>query len=425
MLTCLGRQKLGEAFFSLPDEISVQILCYLSQPDIFALRLTSRFVYSFLQAHASPISRSILTQCAYEHTSEENTAEDEKAKFTYNYIQTIYPQPQPCNSTDYLMQMLRRQSQVDRMLSVVTSFVQMKIYLIPSFPRFDVFYPYKMKLIRRLHLAAWTIYHFLEKYREMLVLEHPSHPQPDISQSDGPTEPGTRSCTSCVEFVKTLLPTYPGTEIIAAYHFYELSRQHLRSLSRPPTYSGSLERKLRGWSRKPPTDGDLMQLVVFGGIPELCKLSMLKGSANQRIEAIGCFVDWVYGASTQSRFRSQPSSSSALRDLAKGSTVSNPSFIDRSNPLQPPYPSISHSVVSAVPDMASFVVDSDEWITRMFELVRPEDQIVSAFGFVQNILAGKGTRRRDDGGHGVSHGGSESGLGDEAVDYLAPIWGFN
>ncbi|KIX09071.1 uncharacterized protein Z518_00149 [Rhinocladiella mackenziei CBS 650.93] len=422
----IAARKLGEAFFSLPDEIIVQIFCYLSLTDIFALRLTSRSVYHFLQAHATPITRAVLRQYAYDNTSTsyEGNVRHEKAEYTYSYIQTLYPQPLPCNSTNYLMLMIKRQSQIDKMLDVIANFVQMKVYMFPSCPRFRDFTPYKLKLMRRLHLAAWTVYHFLDHYREMLVLEHPNHSQ---SPSDPPSQreehgsgTSSSSCPKCAEFIRSLLPLYPGTEVIPAYHFYDLSRQHLRSLSRAPTYAGSIERRLRGWSRKVPTKADLATFIVLGGIPELCKLSMLKGTYNQRIEVIGAFVDKVSNAATQRRLTGEtntlPVPPTSNVPSPENTSISASSFLSLTTPLLPPFLSISDNTLSSIPGLDQFIVDSDEWIIRMFELVGPEDRIVTAYDFVQNVLAGKGEHRSAEDGN---EAGTKRSPSD--VDFLAPV----
>lgn len=417
LLTGYNRRNLGQVLFSLPDEITVQIFCYLSEFDIFALRLTSRSVCSYLQTHAGPISRALLRQCAYEHSSDCEKSSWEKTEYSYNYIQKLYPQPQPCASIHYLLQMLRRQSQVDKMLSVIANFVQMKIYMIPSCPRFENFNPYKLRLMKRLHLAAWTMYHFLDKFRKMLILDHPTHSPDTNPQNEGESTP----CRSCNEFVKELLPNY-GIEIIPAYSFYDLSRQHLRSLSRAPSYAGSIERRLRGWSRKPPTETDLMQFTVFGGVPELCKLSMLKGTYNQRIEMIGSFVDQVSSAAIQTRLAAGANRTASCpthpldSSLPTDGSPSSSSFHNLTDPLLPPLSSISHAVISGLPQLSQFIVDSDEWIIRMFELVGPEDQILTAFGFVQNILVGKAERL------GVTE---DEDRPDDRLDFLAPVLGFD
>lgn len=278
-----------------------------------------------------------------------------------------------------------------------------------------------------MHLAAWTIYHFLERYREMIIYEHPKHLHAQrntpSNQHAGHEKQNISSCSSCTELVKSLLSAYPSTEIIPAYHFYDLCRQHLRALSRAPTYAGTIERRLRGWSRKSPTDTDLTQYVIFGGIPELSKLSMLKGSYSSRIEVIGAFNDKVSSAPTTKRM------TVGAGNIAPGqsswvdhSPISPASFYDLTSTLQPPLAAVSYDTLSAVPDLEHFIIDSDEWVTRMFELVKPEDQIVSAFGFVQNILAGK---REPDPPSRRAYGWKDNhSVQDGDFDFLAPVQGF-
>ncbi|OAP64648.1 hypothetical protein AYL99_00620 [Fonsecaea erecta] len=396
-------ERLWDAVLSLPDEITSQILCYLSVSDFLSLRSASRSVHLYLRSHAGPVTRSLLLQNAYEQTTDyEGNLNEEKARYLYNYLCTIYPPPQPCDSFDYLLQMLKRQAQVQRMLHVMINWIQMKVYVIPQFKRCDNFNPYKFRLMRRLHLAAWTIYHFLESYRTMLVTDHPSHST--LGSIPSGQDGSNAACPSCVHSVRDLLRTYPGTAIIPAYHFFELCRQHLRALSRAPS-AGIIR------SRKPPSEADLVQLVVFGGIPELSRLSLLKGSSNQRIEAIGTFVDRVSSAAIQQRIGRKGSPPSQSQ-VSLPSSALGTSFDDLIAPFQPPFPLIHHHTISAIPELEHFIIDSDEWVTRMYELVRPGDRIVGAWGFITNILSGKS----DD----VEDPGAESGA-DSDLDFLAPI----
>lgn len=437
-------QKLGRAFFSLPDEIIIQILCYLGQSDVFALRLTSRSMNSFLNAHACPITRSILFRCARERTADD-TAEDEvverKAQYTYNYMQTLYPQPTPCPSLEYMLQMLRRQAQIDKMLSVTMSFVQMRVYMMPSCPRFSDFRPYRDKLTRRMHLAAWTISHFLEKYRDLLIHVHPHHERleensnhPATSPTDEAALPSLSPCPECNEGLKSLLRSYPGTEIIPAYHFYDLCRQHLRALSRAPTYAGTIERRLRGWSRKSPTEADLAIFVIFGGISELSKLSMLKGSYTQRINMIGSFWDRVMLAVSSSGILDYSPSSSSPSSYAQTADTSDELL---PGSLNSTFKNISQDSLLAVPIFDRFISASDEWITRMYEVVRPGDQLATAFGFVQNVLAGKKEpppgldtiggfdSDTESGSISGSEGAVNQGQSNSDFDFLAPVKGFD
>jgi hypothetical protein len=288
--------------------------------------------------------------------------------------------------------MIRRKTLIDRMLSIIASFVQMKVYMIPSCPRFQDFSPYKRRIERRFHASAWIIYHFLERFRHMIVFQHPSHGQQPPDRS--------HDCPQCTDFVNELIRSYHPSEIIPAYHFYGLLLQHLRQLSRAPSYVGTIERRLRGWSRRPPADSQLAQVIIIGGIPLLSRLSVLKGTYNQRVEIIGSFIDKIStSAATQLRIFVAPknpssSSSQPLRiiDLSE--------FESLKAPLDPPFSNISEKTIAALPSLERFV--SDDWAVRMYETIGPNDVPASAFGFVQNILAGK----------------------NDGPDYLEPIIGF-
>jgi hypothetical protein len=269
--------------------------------------------------------------------------------------------------------MLRREAQIARLLSILTTYVQIKVYMIPSCPRFEDFAPQRRKLMQRLHSAAWILYHFLETYRDMMIFDHPKHPSSETTRA---TE-----CHSCNDLVQRLLRIYPEDELIPAYHFYDLVLQHFRQLSRSPSYIGPFERRLRGKGRSLFADADLAQYIILGGIPQLCKLSVMKGTFYQRSDIIWSFLDKVEsGITTQVQIlvpTKQKRSLAAGMQLHEGLMHS----------LDPPFQAISRETVSCLPSLERFM--GDEWEIRMLEVMGKDEEITSAFGFVQNILAGK------------------------------------
>jgi hypothetical protein len=391
------RTRLWESLLALPDEINAQILCELSAADVFALRLTSRAVCDYLQYHAGPITRSLLLQSAYQHTTDfDGSSNRDKAHYLCDYIQKLYPAPQPQTSFNYLLQTLKRQSQIEKMLAVLTNWIQMKVYIFPRFRKVDNFSPFRHSLVRRLHVAAWTIYHFLEQYRTMLVLEHPSHrPAP----AGAPPDAFDR-CHWCVASTKKLLRIYPHKEVVPAYLFYDLIVQHLKVLSRAPS-AGRLRAK------RSTTSDDLIQLIVLGGIPELCTLSLLKGSANQRIHSITKFVDRVSSArilqNTQSNGPSQPSG------LPQSTLFSG---------METPFHLIRHGTVSALPRLDTFITGTEEWIVEMTSRVSPGDQVVGSWGLVTNVLMDKSKLFED-----VERRNAKGE--DPCQDFLAPVMDLN
>lgn len=347
-------------FFSLPDEIVTQIICYLDKTDLYALRLTSRSLHFLLQSNAPTITRSML-ESAWQNGDRE-------------YVQSLYPQPVPCPGTAYLLQMLHRQILVNKLLSMTVSFIQMKIYMITIVPLFDNFGHVRAALLKRLSKPTWTVYHFLERYRHLVVFEHPHHPMSTLNVSD---------CGDCQRAVDDLLSRYAPNELIAAYHLYGLILLHLRTSIRSPTHASTIERRLFGWGRKPPTDTDLSQVMILGGVEQLSKLSVMKGTYNQRLETIATFVDKVSAASATPR-------RIVFEDGGNPSTPLMPpdqSCHSLMREVDVPFDAITKAVIKSLPNLTQFVLR--EWPRRILRIVDDWGRIASPFGFVLNVLEGK------------------------------------
>lgn len=353
---------------ALPDEILTHILCYIAPDDYFALRLTCRTIRNIIKVNVGPITRSVFAHAA---PSQEDS----------DYCQQLYPQPKPCVDETWLLQMLRRQAQVDKLIVIIAAFTQIKVYMMPTYPRFDEFAPHRRKLIRRFHSPAWTLYHFLEHYRHMVVFQHPHHANS--------TKIRAMECPECTQSVEGLIRAYPGPQLISTYHFYDLVLEHLRQLSRAPSYVGTIERRLRGWTRQSPTEAQLAQVVILGGIPVLSQLSVLKGTYNQRVEILGSFVDKVGASSTVQRrmvVSRRTKSSSASSDRIQILSVADLSEHESLKAsLDPPFTHISEKTVKALPSLPLFI--AGDWLSIISEVLEPEDQITSTWGFVQNVLA--------------------------------------
>ncbi|RVX68442.1 hypothetical protein B0A52_07442 [Exophiala mesophila] len=364
-------QKRGDVLLALPDEILTHIMCYLAPDDYYALRLTCRTIRNIIKANVGPITRSVF---AHAVSSQQDS----------DYCQRLYPQPKPCLDETWLLQMLRRKAQIEKLIVIIAAFTQIKVYMMPTYPRFDEFAPHRRKLIRRFHSPAWTLYHFLERYRNMLVFQHPHHANSARMRA--------MECPECTQSVEELIRTYPTLELISTYHFYNLVLEHLRQLSRAPSYVGTIERRLRGWTRQSPTEAHLAQVVILGGIPVLSQLSVLKGTYNQRVEILGSFVDKIGASSTVQRrmvVSTRAKSSSAFSDRIKTLSVADISEHETLKAtLDPPFNHISEKTVKALPSLPLFI--AGDWLSIISEVLGPNDQITSTWGFVQNVLARHG-----------------------------------
>ena len=118
---------------------------------------------------------------------------------------------------------------------------------------------------------------------------------------------------------------------------------HLLASSRAPTYAGTLERRLRGWSRKPPTEDELGIVVILGGMERMAgkSFSLMRGTYNARLEVLGGFVDQV---------------SSAARSSSEARVSHVEKIKDVMDTLDTPFDFITEAVLDSLPHVDDFLV---------------------------------------------------------------------
>ncbi len=246
----------------MPNEIQAHILCQLEVRDILALRLTSHSLSDILQLNASSISRSVLYRTIKGDTK--------------LYLEILYPQPRSLSSLSYFFQMLHRQAVVDKMVIAVTDFVQYKIYQIKSTSRQRQFAPVRRRMLWRLKTPAFIIYHFLETLRRA-VLEPYTVPS-SCSSTREPLhwwlpERSSEICWNCTHLQCRLISTYyPVSDLLSTLQFFRIMLSAFRQKLQPPTYAGSIERRLRGWNREAASDADLTKSILLGGMKEMLNI---------------------------------------------------------------------------------------------------------------------------------------------------------
>ena len=270
----------------------------------------------------------------------------------------------------------------------------MKIYMIRNTTLVQPFAAYRASLPEKVCLSAWTAVHYLESYRRIIVYEHPKHTGTATRNRSGPSSETSKfwSCQSCADLSSALTDSYPSERILPAYHFYSLLLAHLRASSRAPTYAGTIERKLRGWSRKPPNEEELSVVVVLGGMGKMAgkNFSVMKGTYNQRLEVLGSFVDKVEGAATISKLAEVPSAPQA-KAIDEGSPMDS---------ISTPLNDITETVLDSLPHLDDFLlsdfqrrileedlladvkVDVDESEVEM----ERQRELSSPFGWVRRLM---------------------------------------
>jgi F-box domain len=281
-------------FFAMPNEIQVQILCYLDASDILSLRTTSKRVLELLQINASVISRLVLRH---------GTLGDDPI------YEEIYRPPLPVLNLDHLLQMMHRERIVMRMVSTIADYVQTKIYQVKSASRRRQFAPSRSRMERRLKASAFITYHFLEKFRADLLCH--------MEEASSSTKSSLSDLGSAdVEIQTRIINGYPEDTLLPAFQFYRIMVSAYRQKLRPPTYAGTIERKIRGWDRTPASDADVTQVLIYGGMEEVLRI-MLHPTYGARLQALNLTIDRINSRSLPvgSRWMEGKSKPKVIRDL--------------------------------------------------------------------------------------------------------------
>jgi hypothetical protein len=350
----------------LPNEIQAQIFNLLDVRDILSLRLTSHALAQILSATASAISRPILAR--------------RMGGDSALYLKTLYPQPRPCTDLDYFLQMLHRNAVVDKMVLVITDFIQYKIYQVKSSSRQRQFAPCRKRLLSRLKAPTFIIYHFLETLRAKIST---------LERIDlWPESASYEICSSCSHLQCAIIDTYPADALLPTYQFFKIMVSAFRQKLRPPTYAGTLERRLRGWHRSPATDADVTKVLLFGGLKEVQRIMRFPRYI-LRLAEVRAFVDRLDGIipPSQSRDPLDPSTyTTSSRLLALQAAMDAAASFDES-PM-PPLPAIWSPAARSKILKAAIVAG----------LVTTEWQIPDAFTFIQDIIADRETQLGESSG---------------------------
>jgi hypothetical protein len=338
LIPSLSRASLGDRFFSLPNEIQFHILSYLSATDTLSARLCSHALSDILSFNATAFSRSILYRTIY---GDANLC-----------LEMLYPPPRPLSDLSYLLQMLHRQAVVNKMVIAVTDFIQFKIYQIKSASRQKQFAPIRRRMIERFTTPIWIIYHFLETYRKE-ILSSINSPTASISSAaslspwSSPTNPGDIGiCQSCSHLQCFIIAQYPIDHLLPTYQVFKIMLSAFRQKLHPPTYAGSIERRLRGWNRSAASDEDMTKVLILGGMREVYRI--MKGPRFMfRLAEMQRFITRVDGSipiplPVSARTPSEESKASVARprppmmkalDVPDGPVLENMRFLIQSQSL--------------------------------------------------------------------------------------------
>lgn len=191
--------------------------------------------------------------------------------------------------------------------------------------------------------------------------------------------------------------TYPDDDIVPAWHFYQLSIEHLQIATRAPISAGGLERRLRGWNKAPVTEEQLAIFVILGGVHQMKEVAMMQGSYNSRLSAVTKFVDKVKGAVAVNSILGD-GSEKERGESAEYTGVDNDDemsgLADRKDigadslELEPAMRLLTQEHISSLPDIGRFF--HDIWKNRVQELAVDKEDIVEPYSWLSRVMAGSG-----------------------------------
>lgn len=340
----------------MPNEIQVQILCYLDTCDLLSLRITSKPLSDLLQLNASTISRVVLR---------DSSLGDEAI-----FLGTLYRPPLPIENLDYFLQMLHRERIVMSMVSTIADYVQTKIYQVRSTSRRKQFAPGRARMERKLKATTFIIYHFLENFRAGLM----RHSERAHVESQD-TSAKHRSFQN--ELQTGIINSYPQDVLLPAFQFYRIMVSAYRQKLRPPTYAGTIERKLRGWDRTPASDADVAQVLIYGGMEEVLKI-MSHPTYGARLQALNSAIDLINGPALPvgSRWIEGKSNPKDIRDLDM-TPIPNIKFISQGSHIK---------LTDLYLPWLWAIVANQRGFTEGTEAAAPDPHIPSPFVYIADLL---------------------------------------
>ncbi|KAK3933793.1 hypothetical protein QBC46DRAFT_431365 [Diplogelasinospora grovesii] len=233
-----SRSSLQELFFLLPVELQAQILGNLTPPEIVGLRLVSRQWNNLITSHEFLISRSCLEE-----------------GHIPSYAIRLFPatSEMPVNLR-YISALWHRFSVALRLSDAMTEWITRDMFLRRTPRQRQSFRHSEMLLRRRLLPLLLTIFHFLESYREQLVVGR---------------------AVDHVEFERRVIARYDNRTLLKVHQFFPVMVTFLCRRLRPPSYLGKFERPLRGYIADPPTEQVQVAILCLGGLREVLRLTAM------------------------------------------------------------------------------------------------------------------------------------------------------
>lgn len=267
------RNKFFDLFFTLPNELQIQILCGLQFDELLALRLSNTSFFNLIHQNESPLVRHLIKNDAP------------------RLLLDLWPPPQipQAASFAYFLGLTHREIVVRDLATHIADFIMIKICRRTTKSQQEGFHPRYQRIRSRCEPLILTLYHFFESYRNVLM--KPVINETSGSRKSGPLySPSLDQLASPREIEKKIIDRYDTKQLLQVHQIYKLLLAAFVRKLRPPSYAGRLERSLRGWSKTPASQDDIVKVLLLGGIREVKQIIEIKTYSARR-KALDDFIE--------------------------------------------------------------------------------------------------------------------------------------
>jgi hypothetical protein len=259
-------ETLQQRIFSLPNDLPLQIIASLPVPDILNLRLVSKAWNDFVSQNEGHISREYLERNMPPH-----------------FAVQLYPEPQPPDlNLNYLAGLRFRLKVSSELSEVISQWLTKEVFLRKTDEEINEFVPVRHRICHRLSVTLFTVFHFFEEYRRLL-LEYLTEPNQDTMD--------THETGSGIE--SQIMRRYNDVMLLQTHQIFPILMMFVDRLLRPPSYLGHLERSIMSYNSNPISKDAQSVILCIGGLEQLLKFAKIR-LYEDRIKAVN---DWFGFAS--------------------------------------------------------------------------------------------------------------------------------
>ncbi|KAF2155191.1 hypothetical protein K461DRAFT_311491 [Myriangium duriaei CBS 260.36] len=236
----------------LPSELLINVLSNLDLDDLFALRRTNRALNEIITTSGSDVARYW-------------------ASYKLEQIPRLLGQvPIDGQHWQHVLRQTRRWNNASNSAEVIKTYIQYKTLLYHNAQRNIRFAPVAKRIRERMTPSLFLISAYLSHIKALIL---------DLASSDDLSV----ECQAHVDaHTIAMLEGIPVCDLRTLHYMWLFLLWLLNTLISRPTYAGTIERTVRGWTADPLDRCSLARILVFGNLPAIKKLLQLRDYNERR-----------------------------------------------------------------------------------------------------------------------------------------------